>query len=127
MSGPSYLWNLYIIYRLSDSYLYAILLMQPIASSSIHAVKSIVEMMIKIKNLESYVQDQLVLGQDLSIKVFNDACRWVRESVNTRLYIVTLDHLYYIHNCTMTRVKIKGTACSIYNVNHCLPTVQTLE
>ena len=29
--------------------------------------------------------------------------------------------------CTMTRVKIKGTACSIYNVNHCLPTVQTVE
>ena len=27
----------------------------------------------------------------------------------------------------MTRVKIKGTACSTYNVNHCLPTVQTVE
>ena len=63
--------------------------MQRIVSSSIRAAKSIVEMMIKIKVLERDAQDrydQLVLGQHLSIEVFNDACRWVRENVKSRLY-----------------------------------------
>lgn len=69
---------------MSPTYLYTIIMIMQ--SESILAVKSVVEMMIKIEERGAQDHhDQLVLGQGLSIKVFNDACSWVRKYGNLQV------------------------------------------
>ena len=62
-------------------------------SKTIRAVKSVVEMMIKIieeRDAQDY-HDQLV--RDISIEVFNDTCSWVSMELNL---LVGNRHIIYL-------------------------------